>query len=146
MLSCEGQFYVYLKSHLLLSQVHKLCSLPDLRGVRFGCRLPKSHAGPHRPQVCQQSGGHQVLRSRYVSQTRVLKAQMSFIETFFLFIGTFAPVHFFSGCCQRVLRDETWKRLVLLHTPHLLHHEMVLQSVFLQHCLSNPSFGLIPAH
>lgn len=41
--------------------------IPDLCGVRFCCRLSESHASSHRPQVCQQSGGHQILRSRHVS-------------------------------------------------------------------------------
>lgn len=47
----------------------------DLCGVRFCCRLSESHAGPHWPQVCQQSGGHQILWSRHVSQTGVLRVE-----------------------------------------------------------------------
>lgn len=50
---------------------------PDLCGVCFCCRRSESHASPHRPQVCQQSGGHQILRSGPVPQTWVLKAQES---------------------------------------------------------------------
>lgn len=47
----------------------------DLCGVRFCCRLSESHAGPHWPQVCQQSGGNQILWSRHVSQTGVLRVE-----------------------------------------------------------------------
>lgn len=47
----------------------------DLRGIRFCCRLSESDASSHRPQVRQQSGRHQILRSGQVPQTRVLRAQ-----------------------------------------------------------------------
>lgn len=50
------------------------CPPADLRGVRLGQRLPESHAGSHRTQVRQQSGGDQVLRPGPVPQTRVLTA------------------------------------------------------------------------
>lgn len=51
----------------------------DLCGVRFCRGMSESHASSHWTQVCQQSGGHQILRSRHVSQARVLKAQTGFI-------------------------------------------------------------------
>ena len=47
--------------------------VPDLCGVWVSGRLSEGHAGPDRTQVCEPRGGHQVLRSRHVPQTRILK-------------------------------------------------------------------------
>lgn len=66
--------------------------IADLCGVCFCCRLSESHASSDRPQVCQPSGGHQILRSRHVSQTRVLKAQTSFFRLLSVCVGLFTPL------------------------------------------------------
>lgn len=67
-------------SHLSLTQIWgpalifpDLFLISDIRRVRICRRLSESHAVPHRPQVRQPSGGHQILRPGHVSQTRVLK-------------------------------------------------------------------------
>lgn len=61
------------------ANVCHVLSLADLRGVRVNVRLSESHASAEWPSVCQQGGGDQILRCRYVSQTRFLKHTHTFL-------------------------------------------------------------------
>lgn len=93
-----------------------ICLSPDLCGVRVCCRLSESHASSHRPQVCQQSGGDQVLRPGHVSPTWVLKAQ-SDGSVSFLFL--FARFLYSPGCCERVLLETRPGRDSRGYSSHL---------------------------
>lgn len=74
-----------------------LIDLIDLCGVRLCCRVSKSYAGADWPQVCQQSGGHQILRPGHVSQTRVLKHRAVCCELSFFVVVLLSYLY----CCRR---------------------------------------------
>lgn len=117
-----------------------VCLISDLCGVRLCCRLSESHASPHRPQVCQQSGGHQILRSGHVSQTRVLKTSLtraSFSSFLFVSLGS---VSFFSALnvVNVSLETRPGKDILL----HLLFNKLNCSVCFFSTEYLTPSFSL----